>query len=622
MCGFCGYYSRQNKLSDDILEKMTLVIKHRGPDATGFYTNKNMAMGHVRLSILDLSAQSNQPMLSQNKRYVMVYNGEVYNFKHIAQALSLSLKTTSDTEVVLEAFAKKGIEIVSTFNGMFAASIYDTVDDVTYLFRDSIGIKPLFYYEYNGTFAFASEIKALLQIPEISQHVSINSEVISYYMHLGYIPEPLTIYNHIYKFPSGHYGTIKNQKMVIKPFWTIENQLQKEVITDETLAKAQLKELIENSVQQCLISDVPYGVFLSGGTDSSLVSAIAQKYIGNLNTFSIGFHEAKYNEAPYAKAISSYLKTNHHEFIVSFSDALSFIDDMTNLYDEPFCDASAIPTMLVSKLAKQEVSMVLSGDGGDELFWGYGSYHWAKRLSNPFIRIFRYPLSQCFSLLNNRAQRASYLFQYPDTSLIPSHIFSQEQYLFSLNEIKNLLLDFNSIPFPFAIPSSDKRILSAVEIQSLFDLRYYLKDDLLVKTDRASMKYALEVRVPLLDKNIVSFAINLAPSLKQNHGIDKYLLKQVLFDYIPPSYFNRPKWGFALPVALWLQNELKPLIMDYLSESALKQTGILQPLSVSKLIHQFFSGKKYLYGRIWNLLLLQKWLIHYNETAMPKKFSI
>jgi len=608
MCGICGHFSENHPISIHELNQMTDALKHRGPDATGHFSENAVSLGHTRLSIIDLSANANQPMFSHNQRFAIVFNGEVYNYNEIAKQLEIEPTTTSDTEVVLEALVKKGTEAIHLFNGMFAIALYDRQEESLMLIRDRVGIKPLFYFWDGNHFAFASELKALLKLEFVKQNLKINHKAINDYLHVGFIPEPQTIYENIYKFPAGSYGILKEKNFKIHEYWNISKQLNTYTINSEKEAKAKLNELLISSVNYRLISDVPYGVFLSGGIDSSLVAAVAQKITGNIKTFSIGFNEAKYNEAPYAKAVAHYLKTKHTEFTVTYDHAISLIDDIISQYDEPFADASAVPTMMVSKLAKNEVSMVLSGDGGDELFWGYGAYHWAKRLSNPLVKNLRYPIASCLDMGNSRQKRVAQMLRFSSEDFLPAHILSQEQYFFRTNEVSQLLNREYLSSASFPEPKVEQRKLNHIEKQSLFDFNHYLKDDLLVKVDRASMKYALEVRVPLLDYRIAEFAFNLSPELKHKNHCDKYLLKQVLYDYIPPSYFDRPKWGFALPLHHWLKHELKPLVQQYLNSERLKNQGILNISQVEKLLKKYKSGNDYLFGRIWNLLILQMWL--------------
>lgn len=608
MCGICGYFSINKPISIEALKDMTDALQHRGPDATGHFSEKAISLGHTRLSIIDLSANANQPMLSHNQRYVIVFNGEVYNYNEIAKQLKIEQKTTSDTEVILEALAKNGTESINLFNGMYAIALYDRKDETLTLIRDRIGIKPLFYFWDGSHFAFASELKALLKLDIVKQNLKINYKAVNDYLHVGFIPEPQTIYENIYKFPAASYGILKKNHFTIKKYWNINKHINAQTINNEKEAKEKLKELITDSVRYRLVSDVPFGVFLSGGIDSSLVAAIAQHITGNIKTFSIGFQESKYNEAPYAKAVADYINTKHTEFTVTYNEAITLINDIIAQYDEPFADSSSIPFMLVSKLAKNDVSMVLSGDGGDELFWGYGAYHWAKRLSNPLVKYFRYPIASCLIMGNSRHKRIAQMLRFDTHDFRPAHILSQEQYFFRTHEISQLLhLDYKS-SMSFYKPKIEQRNINSKEEQSLFDFNYYLKDDLLVKVDRASMKYALEVRVPLLDYRIAEFAFNLSPKLKHKNHCDKYLLKQVLYDYVPLSYFNRPKWGFALPLNYWLKNELSPYIQEYLNPEKIKKQTLLDAKQVEKIRAKYQSGNDYLYGRIWNLLMLQMWM--------------
>ncbi len=615
MCGIAGYYSTDKKFTEKDLTKMTDSLSHRGPDACGYFNDNNVGLGHKRLRIIDLSDAANQPMLSHSKRYVITFNGEIYNYKNIGKELNTNFRTSSDTEVILDAFEKWNINFVDKLNGMFAIAIYDKQEKKLYLFRDRMGIKPLFYFWDGKNFAFASELKALTKLNFIKTNKQINKQAINNFLYLGYIPEPDTIYQNIFKFPSAHYAIISNDlhnQIKINPYWKLEDKIRPVVINDFKKAKTQLNQLITKSVEYRLISDVPYGTFLSGGTDSSLITAIAQKLTNNkLKTFSIGFKEAKFDESVYAKKVAKYLNTEHHEFIVSYDQAIPLIDEILNSFDEPYADSSAIPTMLISKLAKQYVTVALSGEGGDELFYGYGSYKWANRLSNPLVKSFRKPIALALSHLSNKYQRASYLFKYTDKDQIKSHIFSQEQYFFTQNEINNLITnDFKThnhlLEENFTYL---KRKLNAAEAQALFDLKYYLKDDLLVKSDRASMKYSLETRVPFLDHNIIEFALNIPYNFKIKNGIQKYILKEVLYQYIPKHFFYRPKWGLAVPLSKWLKNELRYLIDDYLSEEIIKKYNIVNYDIVENLkTNYLYNNKDFLYNRLWSLIILHKFM--------------
>lgn len=610
MCGIAGFYTFNASLKKDDLQRMTDRISHRGPDAEGFFVENKIGLAHRRLSILDLTERGNQPMYSDCGDYVIVYNGEVYNFKEIAKKYNITTKTATDTEIILKAYIKLGNAFIHELIGMFAFAIYEKKNEKLVIYRDRLGVKPLYYYYDEDNFVFASEIKSILSIPIIQAKIEMNANVIASYLHVGYIPAPHTIYKNIYKLSAGSFIQISESgKCNIKNYWKPQQQILPETKQNETGIIKDVNELVQSSVAYCMISDVPLGAFLSGGIDSSLVAAIAQSQSNQpLNTFSIGFKESKYDESAHAKAVAKYIGSNHHEFIVSTQDAISLLDDIYSIYDEPMTFASAIPTLLVSKLTRQHVKVALSGDGGDEVFGGYGFYNWAKRLSNPFIKMGRKPISLVLSMLDQRSQRAAKVFDYPDEQFIKSHIFSQEQYYFSREELAELmspklkqeiLLNENF--------SRLKRKITAQEEQSLFDLSHYLPDEMLNRVDVASMKYSLEVRVPLLDHRIVEYALNIDPAIRFKNGTLKHVLKQVLHQYIPQQYFERPKWGFTMPIGQWLKTDLKYLIDNYLNKAVVEEAAFVQYGYVQQLLKQFYSGKDYLQQRVWLLVLLHKW---------------
>ncbi len=617
MCGITGYFSASEKFDRTTLEKMTSALAHRGPDAVGYYLNEqqSIGLGHRRLSIIDLSTAANQPMFSHNGRYVIVFNGEVYNFQEIAKQLNIQPKTTSDTEIILEAFVQRGPECVHLFNGMFAIAIYDIAKDSLHLFRDRLGVKPLYYFNNGANFCFGSEIKALLQSDFVRSGVTINTASVSNFLYSGYMPEPYTIYNEVKKLPAGSYAVVKDGSFSITNYWTPEEKISENIVCDFASAKKQLNDLLVSSVRYRMISDVPFGTFLSGGIDSSTITAIAQKISPQpINTFSISFKEAKYNEGEYARQVAKHLNTKHHEFTVTQTEALALMDKMLTAYDEPYADSSAIPTMLVSKLARQHVTMTLSGDGGDELFMGYGAYTWAKRLNNPLVKALREPIAVGLSTMGNRYKRAAKVFNYTNYQRIKSHIFSQEQYFFSEAELNGLLL----APYKASILFNEnfnslKRKLSAEEEQALFDVKYYLKDDLLTKVDIASMQFSLEARTPFLDYRVVEFALNLSQNLKVKDGVAKYLLKQVLYDYVPQHIFERPKWGFSIPLVYWLKKELHYLIVSYLNEEIIVKCGVVRYQIVNNLVKRFERGEDFLYNRLWALIVLHKWISEHGD---------
>ncbi len=612
MCGITGYYSLHNKVSRSDLERMTTALSHRGPDAAGYYYNSSgsTGLGHRRLSIIDLSNAANQPMYSHNGRYAMVFNGEVYNFAEVRDLLGIQPRTSSDTEIILEAFVLKGVDAVQLFNGMFAIAIYDMQEDKLFLFRDRLGVKPLYYYHKDGDFVFGSEMKALLQVPQVKQNLKVYKPGVHTFLYAGYIPEPYTIYDEVKRLPAGCYAELKDGQLIITPYWKPEEKITANTLSNFSEAKKGLREILQSSVAYRMISDVPFGTFLSGGIDSSTVTALAQHISPKpVKTFSIGFKEAKHNESEFARQVASHLKTEHYEFTVTEQDALELVDQMSRAYDEPYADSSALPTMLVSRLARKHVTMTLSGDGGDELFMGYGAYAWAERMSNPLLRMLRAPLALAMQPFGNRYKRAAGLINYKSSERLKSHIFSQEQYFFSEAELQQTLKPAYVQPVLFNEQFSGlNRQLTAAEEQALFDLKHYLKDDLLVKVDIASMQYSLEARTPFLDYRVVEFALNLAPDLKKHEGTSKYLLKEVLYDLVPRQLFERPKWGFSIPLDKWLKTDLRYLIDRYLHPVVLEKHGVVQPDQVQQLIKDFDKGQNHLYNRLWVLLLLHKWL--------------
>jgi asparagine synthase (glutamine-hydrolysing) len=612
MCGIAGFIDITGSLTENDLHVITDCISHRGPDAAGYFYENSIGLGHRRLSILDLSEAANQPFYSKDARYVIIFNGEVYNFQEIAQELGVSLRTSSDTEVILEAYIKWGPKAINRFNGMFALAIYDKETKKVFLTRDRLGKKPVYYYYDGQSFAFASELKSLTQVSFLKSKLTIDKQAVSQFLYLGYIPRPLSIYKEIKKMDSGTYISLENGVLQEVSYWQLEEQVQAELMSEETTAKQTLKELVTSSVKYRMISDVPFGTFLSGGIDSSLVTAVAQSVSDKpIKTFSIAFDAAKYNEAQFARAVSEHLGTDHHEFKVTEKDALDLVEQLTGIYDEPYADSSAIPTLLVSELARKHVTMALSGDGGDELFFGYGMYQWANRLHNPFMNLFRKPISHVLNTLGNKYERAATVFNYSDSKRIKSHIFSQEQYLFSEAEMQRLLTPEYRLPLTFDESiSGTSRALNPMEEQALFDMKYYLQDDLMVKVDRASMRHSLESRTPLLDYRIVEFALNLDPKLKYKGGVAKYLLKQVLYDYVPASFFDRPKWGFSIPLGQWLKGDLRYLLDTYLSKECIQKFNVVNYDYVKQLKASFLGGKDYLYNRIWLLIVLHKWLVN------------
>lgn len=609
MCGIAGIFSK-NEIAPGTLELMTDALAHRGPDANGYFYEKRVALGHRRLSVIDLDARSNQPFFSNHSKYVIVFNGEIYNYKKIASRLleaGVSLRTTSDTEVVIEAFALWGPGFVHELEGMFAFVIYDTLQEKLFLFRDRVGKKPLFYFLSDGIFAFASEIKSLRQHPEIKRRATLKKSVIGAFMQQGFIEQPNTFFEHIFKFSAGHYGIISSQlSLSILPYWSVTHHLRTQSAISQGSAIDQLKQLIDDAVMSRLVADVPLGILLSGGIDSSVVAAVAARDT-HIKTFSIGFREAKFDESKYAERIAKYLRTDHHQYILSSVEAMEMLETGLTHFDEPFADTSAIPMMLVSKKARESVTVALTGDGGDELFLGYGAHIWARRLANPMWQNLK-PLAHALMsrIPASRWKRAAHMFE--DAHNRERHIFSQEQYFFSEREVEHNL--FNGPDCKQSYFDDDLYALpwiTPAERQALFDFQVYLRDDLLVKVDRASMLYSLECRCPLLDHRLVEYVINLPASFKLRGNTSKYLLKKILFELIPPKYFDRPKWGFSIPLDQWLKKDLGYL-MRFIAKPQIEQTGIFNFSYVNSLVERFNQGENYLYNRLWLIIVIQRFL--------------
>jgi asparagine synthase (glutamine-hydrolysing) len=607
MCGIAGFFAPNASWNASHLASATNRLAHRGPDAEGRYfdADAGIGLGHRRLSILDLSADANQPMWSHDGRYVAVFNGEIFNYQEIAPQVGAAFRTHSDTEVVLQAFAKWGPDFIHKCNGFFALAIYDKHEQKLWLFRDRMGIKPLYYHFADGRFAFGSELKALRPL---LGNLTPDGTAIGTFLHVGYIPAPLTIFQEVKKLPKGTYAVVHKGQLQLQSFWKPEEQLAPHALRNEAEAKQTLKELIVSSVRYRMISDVPLGTFLSGGVDSSLVTAVAQSLSNApVKTFSIGFDFAPHDESAYAQAVAHKLGTEHHAFRVTQREAIDLAASITDIFDEPFGDASAIPTAIVSALARKHVTVALSGDGGDELFLGYGMYTWARRLHNPIIRALRDPIARVLQATGkDRNVAVAELFRYPNLAGLQAHIFSQDQRFFSKAELATLL----RIPhdtFLNQTPTMLARTLLPAESQALFDINNYLPDDLLVKVDRASMLHGLEVRTPLLDYRIAQFALNLHEDLKIRDGVAKYLLKQVLYDYLPAPMFNRPKWGFGVPLRVWLKSELRYMLDEQLHKHKVMAAGFVNPEVVENLKSRFLAGEDHLNTRLWVLAMLHQW---------------
>jgi asparagine synthase (glutamine-hydrolysing) len=620
MCGIAGIVLlNQQKINLLDFTHGISLLKHRGPDNTGFYIDDDCSFlfSHVRLSILDLSINSNQPFISSDSNIVLVYNGEVYNYRNLARKYNLKLQTTSDTEVVAELLSQKGVNVVNEFNGMFAFACFNRLEKRFYFVRDRFGVKPLYYYKDKDYFVFASEIKYLLQFNFIKQNLSISKQSISNFLHFGFTLQPNTIFNEIKKLTNSTVLSLDfDGKITLFKYWQIPKNLP--VIKNEKKLCDELDDLLNDSVRLRLVSDVPVGTFLSGGTDSGLITALAQRNFDKpIKTFTVGMKDSKMDESDYAENIAKYLKTEHYSFKFTEQNAQELIFEVIDHFDEPFSDLSALPTYFISKIASKYVKVLLTGDGGDELFWGYGSHIWARRLNK-----FNSVLHLIKTLLNfvddPKLNYYSSLFDKVEKNMVQSKIFSHQQGCFSIFEIKKLLK--TDVYTPPTIPDYSylNYTSNQSDLQALFEFNYYLSDDLLTKVDMATMKTSIEAREPYLDYRIVEFARQIPENYKLNRNNGKYILKKILYRYIPQQYYQRPKWGFAIPFNLWLKRDFRFLIDNYLSDKMVERVGLFNNEEVKKLKISYYNGNDFVFNKIWLLLLLNRWMdsFGYNQSKI------
>ncbi|KOF04008.1 hypothetical protein OB69_03110 [Roseivirga seohaensis subsp. aquiponti] len=610
MCGITGFVQLENfelGRSKEILRKMTDSIVHRGPDSDGFWLDEQsgVALGHRRLSILDLSEAGSQPMISANGQYVIVLNGEIYNHLSIRKEISFTeWRGHSDTETILEAIVEWGFKkTLEKIEGMFAFALWDCKKQQLILARDRMGEKPLFYGKVNGTFFFTSELKALYQHPNFEKNIS--RDAIAKYVRKGYTVGEDSIFDNVKKIiPSSFLvfdpAEINTSELKPERYWSLESYIKglggHRFSGDLEEAVGAFETLLLDVVKSQMLSDVPLGAFLSGGIDSSLVVSMMQQVADKpIKTFTIGFHDEKFNEAVHAKNVSDALGTEHTELIVTEEDYLDVVDQLPEIYDEPFADSSQIPTILVSRLAKQNVTVALSGDGGDELFSGYDRY---KRSAEYYAKLNLIPL---------QLRKLGRLFVPAGIAegLASPNIESFYSYLNRMwKGYPTLVKGVNNLDFPFTASSFLENDIERLMFQDTLD---YLPDDILQKVDRAAMSSSLETRVPLLNHRIVEFAWSLPIDFKSHNGINKWPMKNLLHKYVPRDIVERPKKGFSVPVAAWLRGHLKSFALDLLSEESLRKTDVFDKKIVSQQLKEHMSGKKDRHATLWTILMYQAW---------------
>jgi asparagine synthase (glutamine-hydrolysing) len=644
MCGIVGFQSlRHFNVLKDTLPQATARLSHRGPDSSGAYFDPDagVGLGHARLSIIDLSSAGHQPMISDDGDVIIAYNGEIYNFieiRKILEKLGHIFKSATDTEVVLKAYLEWGTGCLEKFIGMFAISIWDRRNHRFFLARDRLGIKPLFYYFNKQTFLFASELKALLAFKSFERE--IDKDAMPLFLHYQYIPAPKTVFVDTYKLSPGHFLIFDGKTISTEPYWNIPGRPlddnNTKVYEKECLKR--LDDLLTTAVSDRLISDVPLGALLSGGIDSSIVVALMQKVNRSpVQTFSIGFKEPGYNEAPWASKVAEHLGTDHNELYVTPKDVMDLISSLPEIYDEPFADASAIPTTLVCRFARSKLTVALSGDGGDEQFSGYVRYWSTRALSSAFQRLpqtIKTPLSDFFERIPSRwIERCYHPLQphLPQRFRAANFIDKWEKVLKLMRKsrIQDLyrmtvclwpeedILALVDMKLPFSrfeetfLETQGWPVLSRL---MRVDLRTYLPDAMLTKVDRASMANSLEVRVPLLDHRVVEFTSKLPESLKYRNGSGKYLLKKLLAQYVPMALFERPKMGFGVPIDLWFRKDLKTHLLDYLSPERLKREGRFNHVLVEQKIKEHLAGQKNHQYRLWSILMWEMWRERWLDT--------
>lgn len=604
MCGISGFFLPDRVMdtprAEALVRRMSDCIIHRGPDGAAIKVHAGsqslVALGHRRLAVVDLTEAGSQPMVSRDGRFTIIYNGEIYGLDMLRQALlddGYVFRGHSDTEIILEYSARWGVErSLPLFEGMFAFALWDDREKTLVLARDRAGIKPLYWMNKEGVLGFASELKALMPLFE-NEKPSVSRQGQLLYAHNGYIPSPFTIYENIYKLPPAHFLTIKvgSREPEIRPYWVWSDQ----IAADNDNWADGLHDVLSESVRLTLNADVPVGCFLSGGIDSSLVTALMQSHCSrSIKTFAIGFEQQEFNEAPYAKAIANHLGTDHTELVVGEAEMLNVVPMISGMYDEPFSDSSQIPTYLVSKLAREQVTVSLSGDGGDELFSGYGRYGWALRAASiaaimprGLRRILGNITPSLRSTISGPSKLSSYirLLGASDFDDLYNNFVTYDTPLTAKHE-KNLR-DFilsQSLNLPMGASFEEK-----IRAMRRIDFQQYMIDDVLTKVDRASMAVSLESRVPFLNQRVIDFACCLPVSRLTDGRTGKIIIRDVLARYVPRPLFDRPKMGFGVPLASWIRGPLKDFVSANI-ETALQSDAPFDPERTRKALKEHLSG--------------------------------
>lgn len=618
MCGIAGYIGNGDK---NTLERMTRSLSHRGPDDEGFFIQERVGLGHRRLSIIDTSQGGRQPMNSHDHSAVIVFNGEIYNYRELKEEIQkkhpYQFQSSSDTEVILRLYELYGVACFEKLNGMFALAIYDCKKNLLVLARDRLGKKPLYYTVINDTLLFGSELKALREHPLFK--ADMDSASFRKYLLYEYVPTPHTIFKNVFKLNPGTYAIWSNKQLTHYTFW--KPSFTHEAISQEEALMA-LDRHLERSVRQRLIADVPLGIFLSGGIDSSTIAYYAQKAsLKPIQTFSIGFGESSYDESSYAREVASFLGTEHHEQIFSPQDALRCIEPIAQLLDEPLADASILPTYLLSQFTRQHVTVALGGDGSDELFAGYPTIPIEKitDIYTQLPRALRMPMENFIArLLPKKDTYLSLQFAFSQfqKGLNVANNYRYQHWMGSFTDADQTMLltpqilsETNNADLYTPIDTYQREASGGTRLDRLLYsyLRTYLMDGVLVKVDRASMYNSLEVRAPFLDYELVQFAMHLPSRFKLRGRTTKYILKELMKKKLPPDAVFRKKQGFAVPLNKWLRHELTPLVDELLSEPGIEKQGFFKYDYVRNLIAEHRSLERDNRKQIWTLLMFQMW---------------
>ncbi len=635
MCGISGFFLLNNfsthRESLQTLRNMTSVLKHRGPDASGYWSSErdNIYLGHRRLSIIDLSKSANQPMSSNNGRYIIIFNGEIYNFKKLKNELrslfDIRFKTHSDTEVILELVVQYGFrKALDKIIGMFSLVVWDKKEKNLFLAIDPLGKKPLYWAVDDRTLIFASEIKSVLRFKNFKK--ILNHQSLSEFFKFSYIKAPNTIFKGLKKLEPGTYLIISRELKVKKiNYWNPKNFLYSSAdgIKNEKTIIEELHEILNTSVSERLNADVPIGVLLSGGIDSSLVTSLAKNNKNDIKTYSVGFKNKLFDESHYAKKISNHVNTNHTNFHLDTDNLDKIIEKLSEIYDEPFGDSSQIPTFLICNQIKKDVTVALSGDGGDEVFGGYSRYLWAKdfltinkflgsslsKLMSSIINYFPNNFFDCLSLVlpqhirpnhfGHRLKKIAKILNSKDEIEIYSKLISSNRLLDLLNE--------NSLNKKVSF-KKEYEDYSFVENMQLHDIENYLVGDILVKVDRASMSNSLEIRSPFLDRRVVEYSLkNCRPIHKIKNKQGKYIIRKILKEYIPEKLFNRPKMGFGVPIEILLNNQLNEKLKHFSSDEFIKSQNLFQKRKVDDFFIDYNKKGSNLNPEMWNFFIFQSW---------------